>query len=64
MRKHSTAFRWYKNGTLVDLHPFSVEKGTSPLPQEEQRTVAFLLQEINGKIYLTITLFAVSTREQ
>ena len=37
----------------MNLHPFSLEKGSSPLPQEERRTVAFLLQEKNGKFYLT-----------
>jgi len=44
----------------VNFHPFSVEKGTSPLLQEERRTVAFLLQEKNGKFYLTKLLFAFS----
>ena len=49
------AFRWYKRGSLEDLNPFSVEKGiTSPLPQEERRTIAFLLKRKNGKFYLTI----------
>ena len=36
----------------MNLHPFSVEKGLSPLPQDERGTVAFLLQEKNGKFYL------------
>ena len=46
MRKYSTVVKQYKKGSLVNLDPFSVEKGSSPLPQEERRTVAFLLEEI------------------
>ena len=33
----------------MNLHPVSLEKGSSPLPQEERRTGAILLQEKNGE---------------
>ncbi|XP_078370336.1 uncharacterized protein LOC144654107 [Oculina patagonica] len=45
---------------MLTLHPFSVEKGiTSPLPQEERRTAASLLQVKNVEFKVFLLCFAV-----
>ena len=62
MRKHLTAFRWYKKLVLPRaFHSLLVEEAISPLPREERRTdlAAFLLQKKNGTFYLKVSKYLV-----